>query len=269
MQEIPWFAVIDPSQCFVLELSKEDWRIAVRVGSKQYVIDFGDEEDLSSIFVSESIAHIVYQNLPDVFAYLRSKEAKLVPSDAGQSFAQELQNFLEINWDDVPTGAPLQEREFDNGTWGIVTVLPEGEHLVLFTKFDGEAAIITFYQDQESAQKAITFLQFLEEAVPSGDEISSSDVLSQEDYTAGISTEKILADIEEIEYIEMGWLLHLHRGKKSCSCGSCRFGYVRRLDLILSKYDRVYGLVPSLLLNMVDEVEANWKARENSGRSAP
>ncbi|GMR19362.1 MAG: hypothetical protein BMS9Abin34_498 [Patescibacteria group bacterium] len=199
---------------------------------------------------------------------------------------QELQNFPAINWGDIPADARLQERRFDNGTWGVVAVLPEGDYLILFTKFDGEAGIRTFYQDQESVQDALTFLQFLESLEPDpqieerlravstppfphpldGYSISLAD-RRLSSANLDVSQEVIEDALEEIDYIAMGWLGHLSQGKRvSCLCSSCRQWYVRKLDRLLDHFLEQYQGVPWKIQDAVQQVQDDWVKKENAGR---
>ena len=256
MHEIPWYVVIDPIQCSVVEVGKSAWRIAVQVDSKQYLVDF--EDDLPSTFLSEEVAQIVYKNLGDALAYLRSEEEK------------QVQNLPAINWSDTPPDARFQERRFDNGIWGVVAVLPEGDHLILFTKFDGEAGIRTFYQDRESIQEALTFLQFLESLTPDPQVKKQPRAVSTppfvpDPHLLDVPRDVIEGALEEIDYIAMGWLGHLGRGKRfSCLCLSCRHWYVRRLDRLLDYLLDQYQGVPWEIQDAVQQVQDDWAKKERS-----
>ncbi len=189
MHEIPWYVVIDPIQCSVVEVGKSAWRIAVQVDSKQCLVDF--EDDLPSPFLSEEVAQIVCKNLGDALAYLRSEEEKQV---------EGLKPDPQVKKQPCAVSTP------------------------------------PFVPDPQAV------------GVP----------------------QKVIEDAqEEIDYIAMGWLGHLGRGKRVlCLCFSSRQWYVRRLDRLLDYFLDQYQGVPWEIQNAVQQVQDDWAKKERSKTSS-
>lgn len=160
-----------------------------------------------------------------------------------------------ISWRNVTPDARLREMQLGNGSWLVVATLADGDHVVVFDEFAQESGYRTVNKDRESARSAIVFLEATLPPVPPFAEGSDG---------AEIPREMVEADLEEIDYIMMGWHSRLHLGKReTCLCSQCRHEYNHRLEVIMARYEDRYGFVPSLILNAVDGTLSSWKASEN------
>src|SRR3972149_6517917 len=85
--------------------------------------------------------------------------------DWGEVRSQDLpdpRSFPIVHWDGVPKSARLQERQFRGEIWGILAVLPDGEHLVMFDSFAQDAGYQTFFSNRDAAQNTIAFLEVIQ-----------------------------------------------------------------------------------------------------------
>ena len=180
-------------------------------------------------------------------------------------------DFPIIYWEAVPESTRLQRKQFCGGIWGILAVLPDGEYLVILENAV-ESSLATFHSDQQGVDKAIVFLEMLlatesmvEESSPppaSTPPFLPESVPSEE---LGIDRGEIEASLEEIDYLEMGWLFKLYHGKsRVCLCRSCRSWYVRRLESVADRYQNLYGDVPTEILTAVGFVLRSWEVIENN-----
>lgn len=311
MQTIAWFVVLSPGNCYVKQIGEGTWGICVEICGKEYLVDFKDEKLFPTRFVAEELADKALADLDSVFAYLRMNDSS---GRREQEREWDVRTFPVLPWEKIPRGAVLREYKFSNGAWGVITVIEEGEFLVVFNESSEDAGFHTFYKDRESIRKAIDFLNVILESGPierSGPEVYYGDgtfysllelpgmhdspvsstppaveqrlkavasdrtrplswssafgpLEPQAPVLPQIPSDEVRADLEEIEYIEMGWLGRLRSGmRRSCICSSCRGEYQLRLYKVSDRYERAYGFVPSMIANAISDVERVWKRVEN------
>jgi hypothetical protein len=184
-------------------------------------------------------------------------------------------SFPIVHWDEVPESARLQERQFRGEIWGILAVLPDGDHLVMFDSFAQDAGYQTFFSNRDAAQNAIAFLEVIQtppDPDPQIEERFQAVTKSPPFVPASIPAEvlevpaeELARSLEEIEYIEMGWLFRLYHGKHhTCICRSCRDRYVRWLGKVAECYQYLYGGVPTEILTAIRFAMKSWEIVEKN-----
>uniref|UniRef100_A0A831YYM8 Uncharacterized protein n=1 Tax=candidate division WWE3 bacterium TaxID=2053526 RepID=A0A831YYM8_UNCKA len=181
-----------------------------------------------------------------------------------------------INWDEVPEFVQLRVRRFRGDIWGIVASMPDGEeYLVMMDRLAQDAGHHTFSASQDEAQRTIAWLEMTTQVPPDPDPqieerlrgVTSKTPLMSSVPGAfrAVPREEILRFVEEIHYVEMGWLIHLRRGQReSCICGSCRNRYVRWLDNIADYFQQLYGGVPTEILTAMRFAVQSWEIVEKN-----
>jgi hypothetical protein len=204
-----------------------------------------------------------------------SAEEKGDWGDDNPSGLSDPRTFPTVNWQEVPETVFFRGRQFryeeiwgDQTYWGVVAMMPDGEHVVILDGFAKNAGYHTFSPTREEVQRVIDWLELTEEPVDPDPEIEARlrDATSPPNHKTtpfvtdeelGIKPEELAADLEEIDTIGITWAGIVKEGRKfHCLCPSCRAPYERELDEIVAKYEKGYGLVPSLILEMVEEVRA-------------
>ena len=254
---------------------KGTWGIRARLpDGREFWILMSDPPDLVSV-PNPVMCQSILTNLK---SFSKMRKAAEDVGDWGEGRSLELpdpRSFPIVHWDEVPESARLQERQFRNGIWGILAVLFDGEHLVMFDSFAQDAGYQTFFSNRDEAQDAIAFLEIIQTPPDPEPEVEGrlqtvsrpppfvpESVPAQE---LGVEPDQLAAALEEIDYIEMGWLLRLYRGKlESCICHSCRGWYVHRLEAITQRYRLRYGDVPTEIFRAVRFVMKCWEVVENN-----
>jgi len=263
MHILPWFVVTTPDDCYVKQVAGTSWGICTKIGDKEYLVNFGDQEIFSSLFATKDKAQGILKNILSVFEYLRLQEGRI----GGES--NDPQSLPRLLWRDILPGYRVKAHKFAGDIWGLVALTPGGPHLVVFDSLSQEAGLLTYLQTEEDAQFAAAFVGLLfDPDPPSADpsEVAVGDKVpvflpgtAPQDYP-DVPKEEIEADQEEIEYIELGWLINLDRGnRRSCICSTCRGLYVQRLNAIWARYRGKYGWVPPEIQIAIDVVEAGWQ----------
>ena len=164
-----------------------------------------------------------------------------------------------INWDEVPESVRLQARQFRGEIWGIVALMPDGEHLVMLDRFVQDAGYHTYSASREEIQKAVAWLEMTQTPpdpaptppfVPEGEPPVLSDFDEREhfaDILVAIN-EYSKKDRERIATLEQEWRRRLKEGnRRSCLCGQCRHEIRHKVIKILDWYEESMGYIPSEL----------------------
>ncbi len=244
---------VDIRAGYIKPIDDQTWGIVILIGGKEYLIDFGAGG--ISIFPSWEEA---CDYLCDAWGISSGRD--------------DPASFPVINWDEVPESARLQERRFQGGVWGIMAILPDGEHLVLFDQFANLAGYQTFYADRENARNAVAFLEMLQ-APPKVDPQVKTRLdsvttfppfIGGRDSAAGgafslanfeerehledllVALDKVAEeDCRKVQELEREWRRRLDLGsRRSCLCRQCRQSIRSQLDRILDWYDRGPGYIP-------------------------
>ncbi|NIT04606.1 hypothetical protein GTO10_06980 [Candidatus Saccharibacteria bacterium] len=257
MQTIPWFAVLSPNECFVKKVPGRGWGIYLKVGELEYLVTFGNPDIFPTIFPTKRHADGIRRNLANVFDYIRGRERV-------ENLSNDPKALPLLEWRSVPVGSEVKAHAFAGNVWGVVAITGDGPHLVVFDELDEETGLKTFSASREEIQSNAAFLNcLLDKTVAEGTRtppFHQGTVQIEPD----VPRELIAEDLEELWYIEVGWLLHLNRGnRRSCTCLSCRSEYTRRLNAILDRYVQDYGHVPVDIQVAADIVESGWRIVEN------
>lgn len=185
------------------------------------------------------------------------------------------QSFPVISWGEVPESIRLYERRMRGDIWGIVAQMPDGEHLVILDQLAEDAGYHTFSATQEDAQRTVAWLQIIqvppdpkvEKQLQTGTQTPPFIPESVPAENLGVDPKELAVMLEEIECVELGWLVHLDRGKReSCTCDTCRNRYVRWLDRIADYFQEMYGGVPTEIAYAIRLTLKSWEAKEEVGR---
>jgi len=191
-----------------------------------------------------------------------SRMMEKAKGEAEDPFREELPDpltFPAVNWDEVPESVRLKERQLRGDIWGIVALMPDGEHLVLLDRFARDAGYHNFSANREEAQKAIAWLEMTQTPsdpaptppfVPEGEPPVLSDFDEREhfaDILVAIN-EYSKKDRERIATLEQEWRRRLKEGnRRSCLCGQCRYEIRHKVVKILDWYEESMGYIPSEL----------------------
>lgn len=200
--------------------------------------------------------------------------AEISGKDADSRDLPDPRTFPNVQWDEVPESARLQERQFRGEIWGIMAEMPDGEHLVIFDGLAQDAGYLTYSANQKGALLAISFLELNRKHPDSDSQVGQHlrDVAStppdlQPNVEERLRT--VLSDLDEREHfgeilvainevaekdrgriadLEKEWRRRLEAGnRKSCLCGQCRHEIRRKVVEILEWYEESMGYVPEEL----------------------
>ncbi|KKW05287.1 MAG: hypothetical protein UY40_C0025G0011 [candidate division CPR1 bacterium GW2011_GWC1_49_13] len=235
------------------------WAIAFHDNTGQeFLINFG--KTLPTFLVSEEVANKVLRNLDVVFQYLKlhqvpdarglqpSMERLLGVSVTPSLEGMDPKEYTTLHWEDVPKmgrRTPIQECEFNDGTWGIVSNLPWGDFLVVFDPSD-DPYMRTFFRTQGEALEAIDYLTWDSldrmdsyfSAAPEADWLNIPPAqidpkLRSQPLTDG----EIQLDMEIAVSIGYDWLVRRTGEGKHCLCPRCQKRDEAALRRIQDRYD--------------------------------
>jgi len=238
---------------------KGDWGILVSLPDNQWAwIALGDPAEIV-VGPNEELVQSVLTNLRSFAKMKKAAEDMGSWENNDPSGLPHPGSFPVISWDEVPESVRLQERQFLGRIWGIVALLPDGEHLVTLGSFAREAGYHTFGATQEEVQGTIAWLEMTQTPpdpaptppfVPEGEPPVLSDFDEREhfaDILVAIN-EYSKKDRERIATLEQEWRRRLKEGnRRSCLCGQCRHEIRHKVIKILDWYEESMGYIPSEL----------------------
>ncbi len=272
--KVPEGAVISVSR-FRDGSFKGTWGIKARLpDGRDFWILMSDPPDLVTV-PNPVMCQTILTNLKSLSKMKKAAEDVGSWEEGRSSELPDPRSFPIVHWDEVPELARLQERQFRGEIWGILAVLSDGEHLVMFDSFAQDAGYQTFFANRDAAQNAIAFLEVVQTPPDPEPQVEERlrEVTSTPPFLPAsipaevlkVPAEELARSLEEIEYIEMGWLFRIYHGKhRTCICRSCRDRYVRWLDKVAECYQYLYGGVPTEILTAIRFVVRSWEIVEKN-----
>lgn len=277
MNALPWDEIpkntVFAVSPFVEGPHKGFWGIAARLADgRRFWAAYDDPENVVAA-PDRVMAQTILTNLREHSKMKQVAEEIGDWVDASPSGLPDPRIFPVINWDEVPDSVRLQERQFRGEIWGIMALMPDGEHLVMFDQFVKDAGYRNFSATQEEAQGLIAFLEMsqtppdpqveerlrcstssepsvpplLPAPAPAEERSRSFDEREHFDgILSAINEDAERCRVEELGELEKEWRRRLAVGKRgACICGQCRHEFRYKVTKILDWYEESIGYVPT------------------------
>ena len=287
MEVLHWDKVPEDAAISVSEFRedpfKKKWGIKARLADgREFWILMSDPPDLV-VVPNPAMCQTILTNLKSLSRMKKSVEDRGEWEEGDSPELPDYQSFPLVQWKEVQDSALFHELEFrgePSNVWGIIALLPDGEHLVMFDRLAEDAGYHTFSRSREEAQHTIFFLELRQ--TPPDPEIEVAEESPEQPALPpaavpasipaeilGVSAEELERGFEEIDYIAMGWFSRLRHGKHvTCICRSCRDWYRYRLEAIAGWYRWRYGDVPTEIRMAANLVIRSWEVFEKNNRQA-